>query len=194
MSKADITRHYILEKAFQLIYEHGYQATSVDKILETTDVTKGAFYYHFKNKEDMGLAMIKEIIWPRFKASLIDPHTNFSDPVEGIYETIKSFMMGISEDQLRNGCPTNNMIQEMAPLNDRFKQALADILNSWKEEIQNILTKAMESGRLGKHDYESVASFIVAGYEGTRGIGKLYHSYAYYDSYLKQLKRYLGTL
>ena len=66
MNKAQHTRQMILEKAFLMIYQNGYQSTSIDKIIETTDLTKGAFYYHFKNKETMGLAVIEEIIFPKF--------------------------------------------------------------------------------------------------------------------------------
>lgn len=43
MKKSQATRIDILKKAFQLIYPKGYQATSIDDILATTKVTKGAF-------------------------------------------------------------------------------------------------------------------------------------------------------
>jgi TetR/AcrR family transcriptional regulator, transcriptional repressor for nem operon len=64
MSKATATRLNLLQKAFELIYTKGYQTTSIDDILATTQVTKGAFYYHFKTKDDMGLAIIHEILKP----------------------------------------------------------------------------------------------------------------------------------
>ena len=43
MSKAAATRLTILQKAFELVYANGYQATSIDDILIKTAVTKGAF-------------------------------------------------------------------------------------------------------------------------------------------------------
>ncbi len=48
MKKAEVTRLNILQKAFELIYVNGYQTTSIDQIIATTQVTKGAFFYHFK--------------------------------------------------------------------------------------------------------------------------------------------------
>ena len=62
MKKAEITRLNILQKAFDIIYANGYQTTSIDDIIATTKVTKGAFYYHFKSKDEMGLAIINEIL------------------------------------------------------------------------------------------------------------------------------------
>jgi TetR/AcrR family transcriptional regulator, transcriptional repressor for nem operon len=51
MKKSAITRQMLLQNAFQLIYVKGYQSTSIDDIIATTHVTKGAFFHHFQNKE-----------------------------------------------------------------------------------------------------------------------------------------------
>ena len=96
MKKADATRKYILERAFNLTYQNGYQATSIDRIIETTEVTKGAFYYHFKNKEEMGIALIKAVIFPKIKTGLILPLSEFDDPIEGIQQTISEYIMNTS--------------------------------------------------------------------------------------------------
>ncbi|MDN3709585.1 TetR family transcriptional regulator [Myroides ceti] len=57
MKKAEATRLTILKKAYELIYINGYQTTSIDDILATTKVTKGALYYHFKIKTKWGLLL-----------------------------------------------------------------------------------------------------------------------------------------
>lgn len=194
MKKAEITRQYILEKAFEMIYVNGYQATSIDKIIETTNVTKGAFFYHFKNKEEMGLAMIKEVISPRFEKALIDPIRDTDNAPGKIHEAISAFMMGISDIQIRNGCPTNNLIQEMAPLNEKFKLALKGILEKWKAVIEDALKRAADIGKIKNHAFDEVATFIVCSYEGTRGIGKIHQSKDFYQAYLNQLKTYLDAL
>ena len=76
MKKAEATRLNILQKAFELIYEKGYQTTSIDDILLKTQVTKGAFYYHFKNKDEMGIAIINELLKPTLTNSFIEPLQN----------------------------------------------------------------------------------------------------------------------
>lgn len=194
MNKAEYTRHSILEKAFQLIYRNGFQATSIDKIIETTAVTKGAFYYHFKNKDEMGLAMINEIIYPRIKKGLIDPLKKDAPPIDLLYQTIEDFMLGISEEQLIHGCPTNNLIQEMAPLNDQFRMALSRIIELWKAQIIILLNQALDKGLIQAHNFDGSAQFIIASYEGARGLGKVYKSFIYYHIYLQQLKYYLNGL
>ena len=194
MKKSEITRQYILEKAFHMIYANGYQATSIDKIIETTNVTKGAFFYHFKNKEEMGLAMIKEVILPRFNQALIHPIKDTNNAPEKIFETISAFMLSISDEQIRNGCPTNNLIQEMGPINEKFKVALKGILEKWKAEIAIALQRAADFGRIKQHNFDEVATFIVCSYEGTRGIGKIHQDRNFYRVFLNQLKTYLNAL
>ena len=194
MSKAQNTRHFILEKSFELIYLYGYQSTSIDKIIETTNVTKGAFYYHFKNKEAMGLAVIREIIFPRFKSNLISPLEQPDAGIDAIYQAAETFMLQIPQEQIINGCPTNNMVQEMAGLNSKFREALKGVLQEWKNAIEKCLTLSYEKGQIGQHDFSSVAQFIIVSYEGNRGIGKLHQDRAFYRSYLTQLRHYLNSL
>lgn len=76
MKKSALTRLHILEKALDLIYKKGYQTTSIDDILASTQLTKGAFYYHFKNKDEMGMAIINELLRPTLTSGFIEPLQN----------------------------------------------------------------------------------------------------------------------
>lgn len=195
MNGASTTRMHILEKSFGLIYKNGYQATSIDKIIETTQVTKGAFYYHFKDKEGMGLDMIKEVVAPRLDRLLIKPIENSSDPLERIYLTIKKNLMEDKDFDIEYGCPLNNLIQEMSPIKESFKLTLQLVINRWKNVIKKEIERGKTIGKVNKSiDSESVAEFIIVSYEGLRATGKVYQNYKLYESYIKQLKFYLDTL
>ena len=186
---------HILEKSFGLIYRNGYQATSIDKIIETTQVTKGAFYYHFKDKEKMGLAMIEEVVAPRLNKLLIDPIRNAENPLDKIYLTIKKNLTEDSDFDIRYGCPINNLIQEMSPIKDSFKSNLKSVIDNWRKAIVRELERGKKNGKVNSGiDSKSVAEFIIVSYEGLRGTGKVYQNFRLYKSYLKQLKFYLDTL
>ncbi len=195
MGKAAITRKVILNKAFDLIYQKGYQATSVDTILEQTHVTKGAFYYHFINKEDMGVHMVEEVIYPKFYEALIMPLEDSEDPVTDIFKVIMNFFKLADYQTIMYGCPTSNMIQEMAPLSDRFHEALKKIVDTWQQTIEEAIKRGQEKGNVRRTvDPESAAQFVVVSYEGLRSLGKVYQSKMYYKNYLKQLRNYLESL
>ena len=56
------TREAILKAAKRLILIKGYNATSVDDLLHDSGVGKGSFYHYFKSKEDLGYAILDDIV------------------------------------------------------------------------------------------------------------------------------------
>ena len=53
-----LTREKLLDTAEALILDRGYAATSIDQIIDTVGMTKGAFFYHFKTKNHLARALI----------------------------------------------------------------------------------------------------------------------------------------
>ncbi len=47
------TRDMILETAFQGFLEEGFEKISLNELIKRTGLTKGAFYYHFKSKDEL---------------------------------------------------------------------------------------------------------------------------------------------
>src|SRR5580692_12569336 len=56
------TRESLPQAGFREVYRRGFQSAGIDAILAATNVTKGALYYHFENKEALGYAVIEEIV------------------------------------------------------------------------------------------------------------------------------------
>ena len=52
----------LLQVGKNLILSKGFTATSVDEMCEGAEVTKGTFYYYFKNKEEFAKSLL-ETIW-----------------------------------------------------------------------------------------------------------------------------------
>jgi TetR/AcrR family transcriptional repressor of nem operon len=194
MSKAAATRLNILQKAFELVYRQGYQATSIDEIIATTQVTKGAFFYHFKNKDEMGLAMINEVMYPGMVGALITPLLNAKDPVNEIYQMMNGILLKSPFFDVKYGCPAVNLIDEMSPINEQFNKALLRLFNQWKEAIEQSIAEGIALGNINNNiDKERVSCFVMAGYSGIRNMGKLLGT-SCYNTYLKELKNYLNHL
>jgi TetR/AcrR family transcriptional repressor of nem operon len=195
MKKAESTRLNILEKAFELIYAKGYQTTSVDDIIATTHVTKGAFYYHFKNKDEMGLSIIKELMKPALTSGFIDPLQKDNDPLEIIYHLIYNLLMENDFLKVAYGCPASNLTHEMAPWNTAFSHALDDVTQQWIKAMAESIERGKENGFVQTNvDSMQVTMFVMSGYWGIRNFGKLANSKNAYLPFLKELKNYLETL
>jgi AcrR family transcriptional regulator len=55
-------RRELMDIAIDCFARYGYQATSIDRIARAAGVTKGALYYHFKDKEELLLEAVKNRI------------------------------------------------------------------------------------------------------------------------------------
>ena len=55
------TRKTILQKAFVIFLKKGYHGTSITDIQQGLDIGRATLYHHFRNKEDLFIAIIDEL-------------------------------------------------------------------------------------------------------------------------------------
>lgn len=194
MSKAEQTRAAILQKAFELIYANGFQSTSIDHIISNVQVTKGAFFYHFKNKEEMGISLIKELLRSGMRDTLKIYLLDGKDPVVNIYQMVKFLLIDSPLFEVRYGCPAVNLIEEMSPLNANFHKELAAIIKEWQDLIVTCLENGKTEGNIRRDvNSKNVAYFITSGYAGVRNMGKIFGKECY-SMHLQELEIYLNNL
>lgn len=61
---AEKTRQQIIASALDIISERGFANTSLEQIAKNAGVTRGAIYWHFKNKVDLFTALFEAWITP----------------------------------------------------------------------------------------------------------------------------------
>ena len=62
--EAQETRNLILDTAEAVFSEKGVSRTTLNDIAKAADLTRGAIYWHFKNKADLFDAMLQRVILP----------------------------------------------------------------------------------------------------------------------------------
>ncbi|MDB5240859.1 MAG: TetR family transcriptional regulator [Spirosoma sp.] len=194
MTKAVSTRLTILQKALTLIYRQGYGMTSIDTILATTQLTKGAFFYHFRNKEEMGLALIQELIKPAMEEAFVKPLAKSSQPTQAIYTMMKQLLLKDPFFEVQYGCPAVNLASELSAANEPLHQALLEVMRQCQQAVQSSIERGQATGQIRPElQADQAADFILVGYSGIRNLGKLFGR-SCYQTYLRELKRYLQTL
>ena len=191
----DITRDRILDAAFQEIHHHGFQAASLSSILINTGLTKGALYHHFPAKQDLGLAVIDEVIREGMKAMVFDPLREGDDPFDTLLELIRRKGEKSTLETVSLGCPLNNLMQEMSPLDKAFKNRLLVILGTWQDAVAKALRRAQKQGRVRRDvDCKAAALFIVSSWEGCVGVAKNMQSVKEFRLCMQQLQDYVSSL
>ena len=65
---AELTRQHLLDKAELLFLERGVSRTSLQDIATAAGTTRGAIYWHFKDKADLFNAMMERVVLPMEQA------------------------------------------------------------------------------------------------------------------------------
>jgi len=191
MKKSELTRAEILKKSMEVIYKKGYHAATIDDMLKATQVTKGAFFYHFKSKDDMCLHMLKEVFSENTYTIWVKPLENSLDPISDILKLLREVLYDDEGFDVRYGCHMINLIEEISPNNALLRKELRSITQDWVMGIEKVLTAGQKIGKVpGNLNCRETAEYIIAGYAGARNMGKVFGTSAY-QTYLNQLERYL---
>jgi TetR/AcrR family transcriptional regulator, transcriptional repressor for nem operon len=165
------TRERLLQAAFCEIYRSGYQSASLDTILAAAGVTKGALYHHFDSKEALGYAVVEEIIAPDLRAKWLRPLHRGNNPINTLIGIVRG--ESVRPEDVRGGCPLNNLAQEMSSLDEGFRKRLAMVFRAWQEGIAAALREGQTQGMV-RRDVKpaEAAGFLIATLEGYVSLAK----------------------
>lgn len=191
----DLTREKILQAAAAEIHRQGFQAASIAHILASTGLTKGALYHHFPSKQALGLAVVDEVIRTGLEERLLNPLREADEPLDTLLAYMDNRIRDLTDDAFELGCPLNNLVQEMSPVDDAFKTHLDHILHAWQVVIEQALIKGQTQNRIQQDvDCEAAALFIVSAWEGCWGMAKNRQSAQTFRSCMAQLRQFVLSL
>ncbi|WP_418178921.1 TetR/AcrR family transcriptional regulator [Aliarcobacter lanthieri] len=156
------TRQELINNTFDEIYTKGYQGASLTDILKNAKVHKGSMYHFFENKKEMAIASIKEKIYEKFVQRYSTILELEKDYLEAFIESLKD----TSSRDFNKGCPIANIIQEMSNIDEDFKVLMKEIYEALKNNIKNILDKAVEKEEIKECDTKKLSLYIASTLEG----------------------------
>ncbi|OGL20514.1 MAG: hypothetical protein A3F92_01315 [Candidatus Rokubacteria bacterium RIFCSPLOWO2_12_FULL_71_22] len=188
------TREAILEAAQRLIHVQGYNSTALDDVLRESGVGKGNFYYHFRSKEDLGHAILDQLV-ASFIERTLEPC--FADPAGCPLAQIRCFLDRVLETQRERhcvgGCPLGNLAAELSDVHEGFRARLASVFAAWRARLTVALQRAQQSGAMGVESRpEAMADFLVASLEGAILLTKLTKDIGVMEQCVGEMKRYLA--
>jgi len=165
------TRQRLLEAASQEIYTSGFRSASLETILDTAQVTKGALYHHFESKDALGHAVLDEVIAKEGRGKWQDRLQENEDPITALIEAIQA--TSLLPEHVNGGCALNNLAQELSPVDEGFRNRISELFHDWETAIAQALRRGQARRLVRKDvDVDEVATFIVAAYEGYLSLAK----------------------
>lgn len=162
-----------LERAMEVFWSKGYEATSLDDLCEVTGLSRSSLYATFGSKRNLLLRSVDRYVaqrTPSLAAILAEPLPVY----EAFAALARRFIDQIVAGPGRRGCFLGNCAAEL-PRSDRA--ALAHVrrgLESTEATFRGALARAVTRGELPSGaDVDALARFLTAGFQGLRLVGKV---------------------
>ena len=169
--KGKQTRQRIISESIQLFTSKGYYNTSVNDILESTGLTSGGLYAHFKCKEDIWFEVYDEAvrIW---QGIVFNGVREITDPLERLEKAVENQLKHyIGDNVFAGGCFfLNNLVDlssQSPKMSRHIQKGLVDfskLLRSWLKEAydQDLLKEGL--------DLKDISEFILITVNGTAAL------------------------
>ena len=186
----------IIHESLRLFSLKGFLSTSIEDILRQANTSKGGFYNHFKSKDDLFLAVLKEAqrFW-RDKVLL------GLDQVESPTEKLEKLLTNYSNNYLKDpecvpgGCVFLTLSVELANQKPEHAEMINEGFTALKVMIQRFLDEARELKEIGREvDTQQASDVLFAGILGTSVIHALNKSEVFVDRSINAMVVYLKTL
>ena len=162
-----------LERAMDVFWSKGYEATSLDDLCNATGLSRSSLYATFGSKRELLLQTVDRYVerrTPRIEA-ILERSANLH---EGIAALAREFIDQIVSGAGRRGCFLGNCAAEL-PRGDRT--ALARVrqgLERTEATFRRALAEADGRGELPVGaDVDGLARFLTASFQGLRLVGKV---------------------
>ncbi|HEY2513402.1 MAG TPA: TetR/AcrR family transcriptional regulator [Polyangiaceae bacterium] len=189
------TRRDILNAAFDEIYTNGFHASSLDAILERTELTKGALFHQFASKLELGYAVVDEIIVPMTRERWITPLEEYDDPLRGILDLVERNVVDAPAEELHRGCPLGNLIQEMSNTDAEFRRRLRRCVEVWIEGVAEHVERGRRAGHVRRSvKPRAVGEYVVVTLEGLFAVVKGMRDKTVVPASVSSMRTYLRGL
>jgi TetR/AcrR family transcriptional regulator, transcriptional repressor for nem operon len=185
----------LLEAAVAVIRARGYAATSLDDLCAAAGVTKGAFFHHFKSKDELGVAAAD--FWSGnadalFRAAPYHSHLDPLDRILGYIDFRKAILRGAVPEFT---CLVGTMVQEAYETHPAIRDACERSLSGHAAKLELDIAEAMRQHKI-KTDWtaRSLALHMQAVLQGSFILAKATGGPQVVADSIDHLRRYIEQL
>lgn len=147
-TKQPNARQRILDVAEAAILSKGYSATSIEEIIELAHITKGGFFYHFKGKNALALALVERYLVndDAFFKSLFERADELSeDPLQQMLIFLKLLAEAMADlPRGHPGCLVASFIYESLQFEDDVLSLVKQGVEDWRTLFGQRIARIME--------------------------------------------------
>ena len=166
-----LDRDEVLDLAMTAFWNRGYEATSIDDLVQATGINRASLYSKFGDKKRLFLAVLDrylDTIGKSIMADLSDP-----DPRRAIERMFDSVVRRLSDPRFPRGCFITNTSLECPTCGDEIARKVAEGLGRQESAIYRALQRAQNAGALASSlDARALARFFLGVAQGINVLNK----------------------
>lgn len=193
------TRTTIMDAAEGMIFEQGFSATSIDRLVERVGLNKATFFYHFKTKSDLAFALVQryaEQDSAHLQLNLDRAEDLSRDPLQQML-----ILIGLLREEMASltdpipGCLYASYCYEAQLFDDRTHHVIADAMAVWRRVLGEKLERLIEAypPQLPV-DARELTDMLLTLFEGAFILSKVYKEPLLVAEQLTHFRNYLELL
>jgi len=193
MGQRPDTRKRLVDAALYLFWLQGYAATGVAEILARAKANAGSFYYFFKTKEELLLAVLQAYI-EGLQPVIVGPvFSEIADPIERVFGILEFYRKNLLATGCSYGCPIGRLALEIPEEQFKVHKRLADNFDGWTAAVEKCLEDAKDRLPAGTN-LKTLSQFVLTVMEGGVMQARAHREVAPFDASVEHLRGYFALL
>jgi AcrR family transcriptional regulator len=193
MTAAPPTRERLIQAALYLFWLQGYAGTALSEILKRAKVNAGSFYYFFKTKEELLLAVL-DLYVRSLEPVIVQPVAlQHADPVERVFGILEFYRRNLFSTGCTYGCPIGRLALEIPEEQFRVHKRLADNFDGWTAAVEKCLADARDRFPEGTN-LKTLSQFVLTVMEGGVMQSRAHREIGPFDASVEHLREYFRLL
>ncbi|WP_205914559.1 TetR/AcrR family transcriptional regulator [Rhodobacter sp. SY28-1] len=148
LRKGEATRERLLETAERAVLDKGFSATSIEELIAEVGITKSGFFYHFRDKNELALAMLERYIETDLSelSAFAERAKQLSDdPLQRLLIMLKLYaelLDGVTPE--RSGCVAASMAYQENQISRQVAARMRDLVLAWRRHFRSMLDDVAE--------------------------------------------------
>ena len=180
MKKGEESRQRLIECAAELFWKNGYSATGISEILKQTGLPKGSFYFYFKSKDELAMAVTEyyqKVLIDHFQSSSI--RKNWENFVKEIFD----YLSERTKEQKFTGCPYAVLGMETA----LGKPEVAAVFMEGLKKLGSLFCDVLLYSGVPQNHAEILSRRMLSVYQGELLLGRISGDISYMENARKNM-------
>lgn len=193
MRGAPDTRQRLIDAGLYLFWLQGYAATGIAEILRRAKANAGSFYYFFKTKEELLLAVLELYIRSLDPVVVQPVFSQSADPIERVFGILGFYRGNLLATGCSYGCPIGRLALEIPEEQFKVHKRLADNFDGWTAAVEKCLNDAADRLPAGTNA-KTLSKFVLTVMEGGVMQARAHRAIEPFDASVEHLREYFRLL